>query len=298
MRGVALALVATAALACGGAGAPGLRATVTRSQCAVRHYWDGEQCRPRGDGAAVVARASTLLADFKVDAALALLDGARAAGPYLHRDHVELYEQLGIAYAYLGKESEASAAFAMLLTISPGHLLSYTLSPKVTFLFERVRKSVGASSPVLDLSWPRAPRVTEPVPVEVEVVGDPQGLLARATVHFRRKGEGEFAAADVELAAPGEYRRLVLPASSAKRAEVLQLYVTAFDSAGNEVLLWAGADEPREIALRYDRPRRWYEKWWVWVVAGGVVAAGTGGAVYLVGQEPSETIGGVLDIAR
>jgi hypothetical protein len=234
-----------------------------------------------------------------VDDALALLDRVRRRGPHSHAVLVRLYEQLGIAYAYLEREPEALAAFDRLLALSPGHLLSYTLSPKATFVFERARKSAaGRPAPTIDVRWPRNADVSEPLPVDIEVVTDPPGFLHSAQLHVRTRGAAAYATVDLELPVAGDSRRVLLPAVASGRPEVLQLFLTAFDGDGNEVLQWADPVRPRELPLGYEAPQRWYRQWWVWAVAGSVLAAGTGVTVYLLSREPSGTIGGVLDVGR
>src|SRR5688572_31819020 len=85
-------------------------------------------------------RATEALAEFRVDEALQLLERAKSEGPYRYADHVRLYEQLGIALAYVGNHEEAIAAFDHMLAIDPSHALSYSLSPKATLPFERARQ--------------------------------------------------------------------------------------------------------------------------------------------------------------
>jgi hypothetical protein len=89
---------------------------------------------------------------------------------------------------------------------------------------------------------------------------------------------------------------VLVPAVEARRPETLELHLVAADGRGNEVLEWASADRPREIALRYQPPVRWYRRWWIWAAAGGAVAIATGATVYLAGRGPPDTIDGVLDI--
>src|SRR5688572_29310831 len=87
------------------------------------------------------------LVDFRPEEAIVLLERAKTEGPYGYDDHAKLYEQLGIAYAYLDRSEDALAAFDMLLAIDPTRAISYTLSPKVTFLFEQARSKAGARPP-------------------------------------------------------------------------------------------------------------------------------------------------------
>jgi tetratricopeptide (TPR) repeat protein len=290
---------AALALGCGGGAASGRGAVTLRAACDAGSYHDGSACVPRGDGAALIDRGAAALAEFNVDAALPLLERARTAGPFAHAEHARLYEQLGIAYAYVEREADALAAFATLLRLDPGHLLSYTLSPRATFLFETARrKAAGEPAPAVALTWPRDVDAARPVPVDVEVLADPAGSLARAQLHVRARGAEGYQVADLALPAGGSYERVVLPASGVKRNGALEIYLTAHDRDGNEVLVWAEPDRPREIPLRYDPPSPWYRKWWVWAIAGSVVAAGTGATVFAVTREPSDTVGGDFVVER
>jgi hypothetical protein len=239
------------------------------------------------------------LASFQVDEALADLEAARGGGPYSHETMIKLHEQLGIAYAYRDDEARAMKEFQTLLALDPGHLMSYTLSPRVTFLFERVRKDPARPrSSSIDLSWPRELSVARPVPIDIEVVADPAAVLSRAAIEVRRKGEPDYQLVDLELAPPGKYRRVELPALGSSRPEVLELHVRAFDVRGNEVLRWGSADEPRELPLGYSPPAPWYRRWWVWAIAGATVAVGTGVTVYALGAEPSDLVDADFDIDR
>jgi tetratricopeptide (TPR) repeat protein len=306
------AILVTLAAACGAHGGTG-PTTPLRAPCAADHYWTGRACAARGvgareleqgaealaafkvDEALPVEQGAEALAAFKVDEALPVLEQARAHGPHLHAVLVRIQEQIGIALAYLGREADALEAFSMLLALEPDHLLSYTLSPKATYLIERARRAADADArEAIDVSWPRELRVARPIPVEVEVLGDPRALLARAELHVRRKGEPGFRIADVTLAPRGRFARIALPPVSGTRPEVLQLWAAAYDRAGNQVLLWGDPDRPRELALGWQPPVPWYRKWWVWAVAGGTVAAVTGATVYLVTRDPPFEIGGTF----
>lgn len=296
----ALLAAAFALSACGGARsrAASTGLATPRPACPDDQFWTGEVCQPRTSGSDALERATTALAEFRVDDALTLLDHARKAGPHTHADYVKIYEQLGIAYAYLEREPEATQAFEMLLHLDPGHLLSYTLSPKATFLFERVRRKARASArPAVQVTWPHGLTVERPVPLDVEVIADPAGFLKRATLHLRSRGAREYELVDLRLPPPGAYKRTLLPAPHAKRPEVLQIYLTAHDEHGNEVLVWPPQNRPREIPLSYLPPTPWYRKWWIWAITGGVLAASTGAVVYLAGRDLPDTVDGVLDIS-
>jgi len=75
----------------------------------------------------------------------------------------------------------------------------------------------------------------------------------------------------------------------------LELYLKAFDRTGNEVLVWADPTRPREIPLRYDPPTPWHRRWWVWAIAGTVVAGVTGVIVYETTLAPPDKVGGTVE---
>jgi tetratricopeptide (TPR) repeat protein len=244
--------------------------------------------------AATLARGKALLAAFQVEEALPLLERALAEGPHEHAELATIYEQLGIAYAYLEREQEALGAFDLLLDLEPGHLLSYELSPKATFLFERARRAGGAA-PAVDLDWPDDGSVDEPLPIDVEVIADPRGFLRRGTLHLRRRGDHAWRALDLSLLPPGRRARARVPPLASGKPEVLELYLTVSDPAGNEVLLWADAARPRAIPLGWEPPPAWWERWWVWAIVGGVAVVGASVTVYAVTYDEPTDVGGIFD---
>jgi len=287
MRSIVVALVLAA---CHGGAAPGTLAAL-RPACADGAYWDGAACQPRGDGGAKVAEGKRALAQLDVDVAKLALAAADRGGPLDHDANVTLWEQRGIAAAYVDDEPTASAAFDMLLALDPSHFLSYTLSPKATFVFEKVRNQTRQRGvPALDINWPHGQRVGDPVPIDLEVLADPKQFLRRATVFVRTRGETSWRAADLALDA--RERHLVLPAVQAARPVSLELYLRAYDDHGNEVLTWADAARPREIPLRYDPPTPWYRRTWFYAALGGVLAAGVGLTVYELTIAPPGTVTG------
>jgi hypothetical protein len=242
-------------------------------------------------------QAAKALADFRPDEAVELLTKAKDEGPYAHAEHVRLYEQLGIAYAYLERADDAKHAFDVMLALEPTRAISYTLSPKVTFLFEQARARANTRpTPAIDLSWSRDLTVEDRIPIAVEVVDDPHDFLEKARVHFRTKGLPTWKEQSIELPAAGQVSRIELPpaAPGSQQSEAVEVYAVAYDGKGNEVLLWGSEKRPREIGLRYEAPEPWYGQWWVWVAAGAVVAAAAGTAVFVTTREPSDTVPGTF----
>ena len=291
MRSIALVLLA----ACHGGGGVASLATL-RPACPDGTYWDGAACTPRGEGPAQVAAGKQALAKLDVDTARVALDAAGKAGPLDHESNVTLWEQRGIAAAYVNDEPGARGAFDMLLALDPAHFLSYTLSPKATFVFEKVRNDARThGAPAIDVTWPHGQRVGEPVPIDLDVVADPKRFLRRATLFVRSHGEPSWRAADIGLATPAE-RHVVLPAIEATKPVSLELYLRAYDDRGNEVLTWADPTRPREIPLRYDPPTPWYRRGWFYAAVGTVVAASVGITVYELTIAPPDKVAGSVSV--
>jgi hypothetical protein len=277
------------AAACHGGAASGPTLAL-RTACAEAQYWDGAACQARGDAAARIAAGKQALTNSDVDAARTALDAAERGGPLDHDSNVTLWEQRGIAAAYVDDEPGATAAFDMLLALDPSHILSYRLSPKATFVFEEVRKEMQRTgAPALDINWRHGQKVGDRIPLDLEILADPKRFLRRATVFVRTRGEPSWRAADVTLKKDA---RLVLPPVTADKPVSLELYLRAYDDKGNEVLAWADPKRPREIPLRYDPPTRWYKRPWVLVSGFSALALATGIIVYAVTVAPPDTVGG------
>jgi hypothetical protein len=291
-------LVVLALAACHG-GAAGSTLPL-REACSAGQHWDGGACRTRGEAAALIARGKEALSrDADVEKAKAALDAAeQRGGPRDHESNILLWQQRGIAAAYVDDDAAAAAAFDMLLALEPSHILSYRLSTKATFVFEDVRRRLERKAPSIDVRWRLGQKVGEPIPLDLEVVADPKRFLHRATLFIRVRGEDRWHAADVALPAAARDRqaRLALPAVRLQRPASLELYLRAYDERGNEVLAWADPKLPREIPLRYDPPPPWYRKPWVWITGGSVVVAATAALVYALVVAPPDRVSGSVTV--
>jgi hypothetical protein len=292
-------LVMLSLAACHGGAARGT--LPLRDACAAEQYWDGAACRPRGQAAAMIARGKEALSkDADVEAAKAALDAAeRDGGPRDHESNILLWQQRGIAAAYVDDDAAAAAAFDMLLALDPSHILSYRLSTKATFVFEDVRRRLARrGSPAIDVRWRPGQKIGERIPLDIEVVADPKQFLHRATLFVRTRGEPRWRAADLALPAARQARQahLELPAVEAKQPVSLELYLRAYDARGNEVLAWADPRQPREIPLRYDPPPPWYRRPWVWITGGSALAAGTALVVYALTVPPPDRVSGSVTV--
>ena len=279
--------VLVATFGCGGAVTNGSTLPL-RSACGADQYWTGTACVQSGEAQKHLAVGTAALAKLEVDEAKVALDAVEKSGPLDHKTNVTLWEQRGIAAAYVDDEPSAITAFDMLLALDPAHFLSYELSPKATLVFEKTLKQTKQrGAPALDVSWSRTQKVGEPIPVDVEVLADPKRFLSRATLFVRTRGEQGWRAADLPLA---KQKRVVLPAIDAVKNTSLEVYLRAYDQKGNEVLTWANPERPREITLRYDPPTPWYRTWWgisAIVVGSGAVIGTT---VYVMTLSPPDKI--------
>ena len=180
----------------------------------------------------------------------------------------------------------------MLLTLDPSHLLSYTLSPKATFVFERTRNAFQVA-PLVDISWPNNQLVNEVLSLEVEVVHDPKKFLKKGVLFLRKAGQKDFQRVYIPMTR-GYRNSFHLPPFRGEEDQVVELYLLATDGQGNEVYRWASAKRPRQIQLVYVKPTRWYQKWWVWAISATALAASAGGLAYWIGQEPPATATGTV----
>lgn len=295
----AVIIGALAAQGCAGArrGGPTL---ATRPACADATRWNGGACVPR-TAAAALAETDAAIDAADTAAALAALDRA-AAEPLAWDDHVKLWESRGLARAYEANaestpatEAAARAAFDRLLAIDPTHHISCAANSQATRRFERTRAELADRVPrALEITWPRDSVVGAPVPIDLEVVADPVGVLTTATVYLRARGDTGWCAADVTLPPAGQRARVRLPAIAARASTALEVYAIAHDGDGNDTLAWASAAHPRDIPLRYDPPTPWYRTWWVWAIAGGVAATGAAVTAYALTWSPSDRIGGTV----
>ncbi len=269
---------------CGGAGASGTLSTL-RPACGASQYWNGHACTPRGEAAKDVAAGKQALIEQNVEQAQRAFAAADHAGPLDHDTNVTLWEQRGIAAAFLEDKQSAASAFDMMLALDPGHYLSYNLKPDVTLIFERVREQANQrGAPEIDIHWPSGLETGKPIPLDVEVLADPKHFLHRASVFLRARGDTTWHAADLGLGA--RPTRLLVPPVEATHPTSLELYLRAYDDRGNEVLSWAGPARPREIPLRYDPPTKWYRNWKTYAIGGTAIAVVTGIIVYAVTLSP------------
>jgi len=286
-------VIAVAAGACGGSANHNPTIVAMRASCPDGQRFDGHACAKWGDAPTKLDAGWKAVVAQDPDAIKAAVDAAEKEAPLDHESNIRLWEERGIGLAYGDDEPAAKVAFDMMLALDPSHILDYSLSQKATLAFEGARKVVPAP-PAVDVNWARGQKVGDPMPIDIEVLADPKKFLHRVTVFVRSRGEPSWRATDLDLDTTAEHH-LVLPPIEAQKPVSLELYLRAYDAAGNEVLAWADAKRPREIALRYEPPTPWYRQWWVITAAASAVAIATGVTVYELTIAPPATVdGGVM----
>jgi tetratricopeptide (TPR) repeat protein len=235
--------------------------------------------------------ARQLIAEAEFDRALAEIGRALA-----HEHNTDLmlgtlYELQGTAYLYLGHEDKARESFERLLQAVPDFELAAGTSPKLRSLFEQVKSDLARSKlqPVTVAHEP-PPRAAPGRRLDIDARMSAMPAGARARLYYRRAGTESYSStffAELE----GDLKRAQVPAFELPEQAsdyALEYYIEVADGAGRRLAGAGNALEPLLVkvaaaqALSPDpsaaSEERWYQKWWIWAIAGGV-AAGAGAAV-------------------
>jgi hypothetical protein len=287
---IATIVAVVAISACAGAKPTGSLMSL-RSACGPTQYWSGTACTPRGDTAKIVSDAKVAVDTQDPEKATEVFAAADKIQPFDHDTNIAIWELRGIIAGYMDQGSAARTAFDMLLALAPGHLISYGLKPAITEIFEAARAdSHKRRPPEVDIAWPSGLTTADAIPLDVEVLSDPKQFLHHATVFVRARGDSQWRASDLELAA--KPKRVIIPPVGAAKPTAIELYLRAYDERGNEVLAWSDPTRPREIPLRYDPPTKWYRSWKTYAIGGTAAALVTGLIVYAVTLSPPDDASG------
>jgi hypothetical protein len=245
-------------------------------------------------------RGIQLLAGNDIPAAVVVLSGVR--GPLALEDVVRLDENLGVALAYAGKSAEAERRFGHLLAVEPGHVLPYSISPKATFVFEKVRREMAqrrATEALLET--PAAAPFDREIALALTCRANALDLVASWQVCHRVKGSSaDYQCVNRPGLPIGETATVTLPAVPASAAvepaatapdkapAVLQVALAGLDAQGNEVFRNPSRAQPREIPIGIAVPGPWYGNVWLWAAVGVVaIAAASGTAVAIWALQPA-----------
>lgn len=219
--------------------------------------------------------------------AQALLEQSLTQGPYSYEQVLSLYRALGIARAFAGDEEGARRAFRQMLAVDTTLILSYTISPKATFLFEKVRQEmVQVKAAQIEVETEPVVRLGQPIPVTLKTKADPFLLLANVELLYRVKGEAQYKR--LRLKAPKKPvvvllepvpEDVLLADAEGALGTILELAVVGYNQDGWEVYRGPTPTKPAQVAVGFDNTGPWYSQWWIWGLVGAGVAALTTAAV-------------------
>lgn len=192
----------------------------------------------------------------------------------------------GLSYLGQGNEPEAAEAFTRVLGEKPDFTLDPQVwSPKVTKAFERARTTYLEQRRREDQQPPAIihevvlAKQSEGVPVKITARVKDDFLLDRATLRYRIQGDPAFRSLTMIPGEQGQFM-VVIPGSEISGKEI-DYYIEAVDLAGN-TSLEGTASRPHRVAVDIPSQKKaWYRKWWVWALAGALLAGGVGTALAL-----------------
>lgn len=213
------------------------------------------------------------------------------------------YALLGQANAVTGQDQQAKRSFRMLLALQPDFRLPPTTSPKVRKpLTEVLADWAGRPGLSVGHRTPQAAPHDQPLRLQVLVVEDPLTMVAAAAVSWKLPGGSSWSTLRAE-GRKRDYTLLVpLPVEGA-RPGTLSYYVELLDENNNVLLRKGDPGSPLEVRLTGaaapgpaapgpspPASTPWYKRWWVWTIAGVLVAGATTAAVVVTTRPDSTQI--------
>ncbi|MBN2496679.1 MAG: hypothetical protein JXR96_18965 [Deltaproteobacteria bacterium] len=237
----------------------------------------------------LVEQAAKSYAELDFEASLGLLDRALAKPGNTREQLVRIHHLRGLILGALGRYDEAGQAFARLLALSPSFRLGSDVAPRVRAPFDKLlsdppRFRARVLPPAVALE-------SQALVFTVQITADSLGM-ARALRIFHRRGAGDYSSANAPLSGRGEVRVSIPPQAwqgGAGASGPLAWYGQVLDEKQAQIEIFGDAMHPllvdvsaaEQVGAAPAASEAWYEKWWVWTIVGGVVAAGTATAVVL-----------------
>lgn len=246
---------------------------------------------------ALIERAARAYTNLDFEKSLRILNQALAQKGNSREQLVRIHHLTGLGLGAIGRYDIARQAFERLLALDPTFRLGADVSPRVRKPFDELVKLNPRRIEVRSLPPPHA-QLGKPLVMTFEVVNDKLGMARSIQVWYRRGAAGAYNTIRAALKGEGEHR-VSIPAPAwestsdadnlswyaeveGDNRSVLQNFGDAMHPAVLEVIDQATAEK---LA---DAEKRWYKRWWVWTIIGGVVAAGAATAVVLTtSSEPS-----------
>jgi hypothetical protein len=191
----------------------------------------------------------------------------------------QLYELLGQALASVGREPEAMTAFRQLLALQPDYRLPEHTSPKIRAPLAKVQSDwAGRPGLTVSRSRPGPVAIDRDLVIVIKLIEDPLHMSrsARSVCALPGREAQSFAA----TARIGDVALLLPLSTLGVQRGPLHCQLELLDAHGNA--LWR---QPLELQLvpaerlTVARANPWYKRWWVWTVAGVVIAGAATAAV-------------------
>ncbi len=249
----------------------------------------------------LLEQATSKYAELDYEASLRLLGEAMKVPGNTRPQLQRILHLMGTCLGSLGRYEPAQAAFERLLTLEPAFRLGSDVSPRVRKPFdELVRRGVER----LEIQALPPARIEEGKPLTMifKVAGNSLGM-ATGIGFWLRRGDSEYRQYRVTVSGSGEYRIEIPPHGWNLSAHGGPLSWYAVLSGEYDSVLQSVGDELHPMAIDVSAPvpnsavaaieeTRWYQRWWVWAIIGGVTlgAAAATTAVILGGAPDSHDI--------
>lgn len=224
-------------------------------------------------------------------------------------EKLEAHRLLAIASIARGETARAEASFRTVLSIDPAFELEAGTSPKISSVLARVKAELSRAPKIVDLeATPQTKRVHFLARVQ-----DPDARLVSIELYTRTAGD-RFD--QIRMEREGDQLSAGVPVPDRESLVRLEYFLVGRDAEGEAIARIGDASQPSSVIVKRTIERtpspplvplapadsvnttsEWYEHWWVWAIAAGVVGASVTTAVVLSngGDEPP---GGTLDPIR
>lgn len=238
----------------------------------------------RGDEA--VALAEVLIGEQAFTEAATLLARTERQPRQPRRTVAALHRARARLGAARGDLVGATESYKRVLALEPGYALSGQADAANEQALAEARTAIGRRTPLQVSHVPGGEVLAGgDATLEVHVSADGLGLLRRVLVAYRRLGSRSYA----EVTYPVGTRELRLPrafTASLGPGSGIEYYVQMLGEHDAILVEFGSAAEPFRLGVRDSgrpaavAPQPWFKRWWVWTIA-GVLVAGAGGTAYL-----------------
>ena len=193
------------------------------------------------------------------------------------------YVVAATSLASLGLSNDSKRYFTRLLALDPGFSLGADVSPKVHAPLADAKADWG-KRPSLTAVHPHIgqARVDQPLTLKLKVVADPLKMVRGAAVSYQLPGKESPSTLGTGGDDSERVLAIPLPALDVKPGKMT--YSLQLVDAHQNILWQEGPLEleilgASEAAAPIVAATPWYKRWWVWAIAGVVVAGATTAAV-------------------